>query len=549
MLLVLSLSLLVSSCGKNDKKEESNASISSTESKTQIVEIGAAGGEITASAGAPSSESPKEYDTHFDYNLGEKYIFLGGRWTKVEGNSGDWLSGNGLPESANGRDGEYYVDLETDSIYFKINGEWKPIGDFLGLLYGPDLPNDSEGNDNDTYIDVRKLNVYFKEDGKWRYVYTFPSNTIIVNVEDEKFKEISSSYPLGSIMVNLSSYGVYELTAEGLKVVRNLENGIFTCSLGDNGFPNGSGTNGDVCISSDGRFFNFTGGRWDHQASIEFPKYDGFSYPATYVDTLPTNLSELKEGEVFIVRSNREHWQFLGDKLVLQVEGIEITNGENGDRGEDGDDGQSVKRVVEVIDDLSADEIAIAKESGAIVLPYLEQSSQTKNSTQAVTYSEVVDSESVEDIQLVFGFEIPQSIIDDRDSVSTIKLDLDITKFNHHGYVGTEALCISGPIKSCSGHLFHQRGWKGLINPNFFTEIDGPINTLFSDKLTARDTGRFKYVLAMPSANIEEIFEVSVSRILALLHESRTNKVYFILTDDAKFNSRPKLKIEYFTVE
>ncbi len=87
-----------------------------------------------------------------------------------------FLSGNGAPAAAVGKDGWTYLDRQTGDLYAKAAGVWADTGsnimgpagpDGVSMISGNGPPADTIGADGFTYLDHQSGETYLKVDGAW----------------------------------------------------------------------------------------------------------------------------------------------------------------------------------------------------------------------------------------------------------------------------------------------------------------------------------------------------------------------------------------------
>lgn len=120
-----------------------------------------------------------------------------------------FLQGKGEPASTLGKDGDSYLDVDSDNIYFKNNGAWSLVGNIKGadgepgddgasFLQGYGVPDDELGKNGDSYLDLTTNNFYLKADDEWSYKGNInPKDqtkyTVRFYVDDELFKSVEVS--------------------------------------------------------------------------------------------------------------------------------------------------------------------------------------------------------------------------------------------------------------------------------------------------------------------------------------------------------------------
>ncbi len=104
-----------------------------------------------------------------------------------------FLSGEGVPASTLGNDGDVYLNITTSDLYKKAAGEWFKIGNIKGaqgdegaqgpqgeqgvagndgssFLVGTENPVNSNGNDGDVYLNSTTNDLFKKENGSWNLI-------------------------------------------------------------------------------------------------------------------------------------------------------------------------------------------------------------------------------------------------------------------------------------------------------------------------------------------------------------------------------------------
>ncbi|MHA7872712.1 MAG: hypothetical protein ACX939_10210, partial [Hyphococcus sp.] len=123
------------------------------------------GREIVSGNGVPNDANGEDGDTYLNRDTSDLYAKVGGTWLEtgdtVRGPKGDtgngWRGGNGLPSNAEGQNDDHYVDRVTGKVYRKIADVWEDTGASLQGPQGPSggrsvytgngAPNDALGLD------------------------------------------------------------------------------------------------------------------------------------------------------------------------------------------------------------------------------------------------------------------------------------------------------------------------------------------------------------------------------------------------------------------
>ncbi|SNW62030.1 Collagen-like protein [Orpheovirus IHUMI-LCC2] len=143
---------------------------------------GTPGSQIFTAAGVPSSALGVDGDFYLDTATGNYYIKAGGVWAlqgNLQGQQGlpgepgsQIFTGAGAPLPATGVDGDFYLDTTTGDYYTKIAGVWTPQGNLQGepgsqIYTDNGVPSPALGIDGDFYLDNVTGNYYTKAAGVW----------------------------------------------------------------------------------------------------------------------------------------------------------------------------------------------------------------------------------------------------------------------------------------------------------------------------------------------------------------------------------------------
>ena len=108
----------------------------------------------------------------------------------------EYYTGHGAPNDAIGEDGDIYVDLDSNTTYYKENGKW--VSNAPKRYSGEGEPDPTLGKNGDTYIDTITEKEYVKVNGSW--------------VLDGVYYKVSFSVGEGSLPA-----GIYEIPDQYVK--------------------------------------------------------------------------------------------------------------------------------------------------------------------------------------------------------------------------------------------------------------------------------------------------------------------------------------------
>lgn len=222
------------------------------------------------------------------YEVYKAYLNNGGElsyteWlATVKGEDGtSLLTGEGVPASTLGKDGDTYIDLSTFDLYTKASGAWTKKGNIKGsagaagtkgdtgltgqtgpagatgsqgpagqtgatgqtgadgkagssVLSGSGVPEASLGSDGDTYLDIDTGDIYKKADGAWSKTGNIKGDTGATGQTGADGKAGYSSYIVDSVAKTFDIYDVFGL----MSFRSNVNNGFtfegWTVSLENN---------------------------------------------------------------------------------------------------------------------------------------------------------------------------------------------------------------------------------------------------------------------------------------------------------------------------
>lgn len=159
---------------------------------------GGGGGSTTVSvwrdgSGVPLDTMGEDGDYYLDDATGDVYTKVSGAWTvvaNIKGSAGAtgadgahgsvWYNDSGVPDVGLGLDDDYYLDVDTEDVYFKSSGAWTLITNIKGDTGasgtatvwhdGTGAPSSGLGSDGDYYLDDATGDVYLKAAGAWSIV-------------------------------------------------------------------------------------------------------------------------------------------------------------------------------------------------------------------------------------------------------------------------------------------------------------------------------------------------------------------------------------------
>lgn len=93
-------------------------------------------------------------------------------------NGATWLSGSGVPASATGANGDFYLNTATSDVYKKTSGAWAIVVNIKGnagtngstWLSGSGVPGSNLGANGDLYLNTATSDVYLKTSGTWAII-------------------------------------------------------------------------------------------------------------------------------------------------------------------------------------------------------------------------------------------------------------------------------------------------------------------------------------------------------------------------------------------
>ncbi len=214
--LLLSLTLGgLSSCGSNgvDGKDGLPGEKGETGEKGSDGINGKDGSSVLTGDGVPSSSLGNDGDSYINLSNYDYYVKENGVWIlkgNIKGEKGNdgvdgkdgksILSGEGIPESSLGNNGDSYIDTSNYDFYVKKDGSWTKTGNIKGetgsagaagidgddglpgekgetgekgndgssFRTGSGEPSSSLGSDGDSYLDLSTYDIYVKENGIWK---------------------------------------------------------------------------------------------------------------------------------------------------------------------------------------------------------------------------------------------------------------------------------------------------------------------------------------------------------------------------------------------
>lgn len=155
-------------------------------------------------------------------------------------------------------------------------------------------------------------------------------------------------------------------------------------------------------------------------------------------------------------------------------------------------------------------------------------------------YIKPLNRYTVKDAQVYVSYDVP--VIPAGEELLGMDLDLDITKVIQDDYKDTESLCLSTNLhRLCSGREFELASWQKLRNPNFWSEHQDPVNTLYEDDFRkgAAGCGSYTCFYLVRAYSMTALFGLGPSE----LRKYSGRQLNLIFSDDTRLRSLPSLKL------
>ena len=142
----------------------------------------------------PSDEvkNAKNGDVYFNRDTKDVYVYSSNGWDFLYNTAGrdsfdgtKWLTGNSSPTNSIGREGDFYLDKSSFTLYMVSNGQWEEIGSIKGhdgqdgqngqgnrWFTGEGAPSVTGASDGDFYLDTTTFYVYNLKQGIWEMIGT-----------------------------------------------------------------------------------------------------------------------------------------------------------------------------------------------------------------------------------------------------------------------------------------------------------------------------------------------------------------------------------------
>lgn len=136
----------------------------------------------------PSDEvkNAKNGDVYFNRDTKDVYVYSSSGWEFLYNTAGrdsfdgtKWLTGNSSPTNSIGREGDFYLDKSSFTLYVVSDGQWEEIGSIKGQngengqgnrwFTGEGAPA-VVGNEGDFYLDATTFYVYNLKQGVWEMI-------------------------------------------------------------------------------------------------------------------------------------------------------------------------------------------------------------------------------------------------------------------------------------------------------------------------------------------------------------------------------------------
>ncbi|SNW62029.1 Collagen-like protein [Orpheovirus IHUMI-LCC2] len=288
---------------------------------------GESGSQILVGNGIPPPNIGVDGDYYINNNGAQLYRKIGGVWVPQGTFSGSTIFVNaGVPSSSLGSDGDYYIDNITNNYYLKENGVWTPQGSLEGIpgvqgspgndiLTGNGPPFFVQGRDGDYYIDVDTGNYYKYVLISWtaRGTLTGPQG-----IPGQNGSEIFTGNGIPTISGQEGDYYVDNLTGSYYQYSNGnwILRGNLRGPVGEQGTPgsqiivgsgpplNSFGNTGDYYIDNlSNQYYQYNGTTWSPLGSLQGP--DGSKI---LVASGPPDAQLGKDGDYYINNQNGDYY-------------------------------------------------------------------------------------------------------------------------------------------------------------------------------------------------------------------------------------------------
>lgn len=203
-----------------------------------------------------------------------------------------WRTGSGVPSNGTGIDGDYYLNVSNGAIYKRISGSYSLAGNIGGppgaagissvIRSGSGAPDNAVGIDTDVYIRTSNGAVYQRQSGIYQSIGNMTGPTGAPGTPGTQWR-LGTSDPDNAVGLDGDLYlktttGAYWKRIGGTYTLQ----GNFTGPAGAGGSAtqwfqgsgapsNGTGSNGDFYLRSNGDVYWKSGGAWSVVASLAGP--------------------------------------------------------------------------------------------------------------------------------------------------------------------------------------------------------------------------------------------------------------------------------------
>ena len=151
-------------------------------------EKGEPGSQFYCDAGDPGPAAGRDGDYFLNLESWDLFLKLGGAWTKVGNIKGEqgvagqagaaFFADAGDPDNNFGKDGDVYVNINSWDFFTKLNGSWVNFGSIRGekgeagsVIYcDAENPSNTAGKDGDLFINIATWDLLMKINGSWQNI-------------------------------------------------------------------------------------------------------------------------------------------------------------------------------------------------------------------------------------------------------------------------------------------------------------------------------------------------------------------------------------------
>ena len=184
--------------------------------------------------------------------------------------------------------------------------------------------------------------------------------------------------------------------------------------------------------------------------------------------------------------------------------------------------------------------------AASVTFPYLKTKTGT-NSKLSQLYGMQVNSfvpeikeHTVKDGMVYITFKLPAM----EGEIISMNFGVNVYKVIRDNFKDTESLCLSSsPIRKCSGHEFSLDSWQKLKNPNFWNQLNKPVNDLYEKQLLSGENkcGSKDCMSLNTRYELKDIFNLSTEEFQAI----RDQGIFtLIFSDDTRMLTMPRIAVK-----